>query len=79
MPLLIAAQIVFTWGAFWNLGLYISGETKAMAHGSVVLVPITLLVNYLLIPKFGNSANRHRRTQISQLRPSRSRWRLRTI
>jgi len=53
VPLLIAAQIVFTWGAFWNLGLYISGETKAMAHGSVVLVPVTLLINYLLIPKFG--------------------------
>lgn len=53
VPLLVAAQVVFTWAAYWNLGLYISGRTRAMATGAVVLVPITLILNYLLIPQFG--------------------------
>ena len=53
VPLLIAAQIVFTWAAYWNLGLLISGKTQILAGGAIVLVPITLLLNYLLIPQFG--------------------------
>ena len=53
VPLLIAAQVVFTWAAFWNLGLYISGRTKVMASGAAVLVPITLILNYMLVPWFG--------------------------
>lgn len=53
VPLLVAGQIVFTWATYWNLGLYISGRTRAMATGAVVLVPVTLILNYLLIPPFG--------------------------
>jgi O-antigen/teichoic acid export membrane protein len=53
VPLLIAAQIIFTWGAFCNLGLFVSGKTDAMGTGAIVLVPVTLAVNYLLIPRFG--------------------------
>jgi O-antigen/teichoic acid export membrane protein len=53
VPLLVAAQIVFTWTAYWNLGLYISGNTRAMAIGAVVLVPVTLILNYVLISRFG--------------------------
>ena len=53
VPLIVAAQIVFTWTGYWNVGLYISGETKAMGTGALVLVPITLILNYLLISRFG--------------------------
>jgi O-antigen/teichoic acid export membrane protein len=53
VPLLVAAQIVFTWAAYWSTGIYISGRTKVMATGSIVLVGITLLLNYLLIPWLG--------------------------
>ncbi len=53
VPLLLAAQIVFTWAAYWSLGVYLSGRTKVMASGSLILVPLTLLLNYLLIPRFG--------------------------
>jgi O-antigen/teichoic acid export membrane protein len=53
VPLLIAAQVVFTWGGYWNLGIYVSGRTRTMAGASIVLVPLTLILNYLLIPRFG--------------------------
>jgi O-antigen/teichoic acid export membrane protein len=53
VPLLVAAQIVFTWASYWNVGLYISGKTRTMATGAIVLVPITLILNYLLISRFG--------------------------
>lgn len=52
VPLLIAAQVIYIWGAHWNTGIYISGKTSVMASGSVVLVIVTLLLNYLLIPPF---------------------------
>jgi O-antigen/teichoic acid export membrane protein len=53
VPLLVAAQIVFTWAAYWNLGLYISGNTRTMAIGAMVLVPVTLILNYVFISRFG--------------------------
>jgi O-antigen/teichoic acid export membrane protein len=53
VPLLVAAQIVFSWTGYWNVGLYISGNTRAMAIGAVVLVPVTLILNYVLISRFG--------------------------
>ncbi len=53
VPLLIAAQVVFTWAGYWTLGIYITGRTKVMSIGALVLVPITLILNYLLIPRFG--------------------------
>ena len=53
VPLLIAAQVVFTWTGYWTLGIYLSGRTKVMSIGAMVLVPITLILNYLLIPRFG--------------------------
>jgi O-antigen/teichoic acid export membrane protein len=53
VPLLIAAQVVFIWADFWTLGIYIRGKTNAMAAGAMVLVPITLLLNFLLIPRWG--------------------------
>jgi O-antigen/teichoic acid export membrane protein len=53
VPLLVTAQIVFIWAAYWTTGIYISGRTKVMAHGSIFLVAVTLLLNYFLIPRFG--------------------------
>lgn len=53
VPLLLAAQIMFTWSGHWNLGIVISGRTKVLGIGAVVLVPLTLILNYLLIPRFG--------------------------
>ena len=53
VPLLLAAQIVFTWSGYWSLGIVISGRTKVLGNGAVVLVPLTLILNYLLIPRFG--------------------------
>src|SRR5204863_9926160 len=53
VPLLVTAQIVFIWAAYWTTGIYISGRTRVMAHGAIFLVAITLLLNYLLIPRFG--------------------------
>jgi O-antigen/teichoic acid export membrane protein len=53
VPLLIAAQVVYIWGAHWNTGIYISGKTGVMASGSFALVAVTLGLNYLLIPPFG--------------------------
>lgn len=53
VPLLTAAQIVFVWAAYWNTGIYISGKTRVMASGAVVLVVVTLTLNALLIPTLG--------------------------
>jgi O-antigen/teichoic acid export membrane protein len=53
VPLLIAAQVVFIWADYWTLGIYIRGKTKAMAVGAMVLIPVTLLLNFLLIPRWG--------------------------
>jgi O-antigen/teichoic acid export membrane protein len=53
VPLLLAAQIVFVWAAYWTTGIYISGRTKTLAKGSIVLVAVTILFNFVLIPPFG--------------------------
>ncbi|MBC7788365.1 MAG: polysaccharide biosynthesis protein [Anaerolineae bacterium] len=53
VPLLIAAQVVFTWAGYWSVGIYVSGRTKIMASAAIVLVPLTLILNYIFIPRFG--------------------------
>ncbi|MDQ6770672.1 MAG: oligosaccharide flippase family protein [Gemmatimonadota bacterium] len=53
VPLLIAAQVVFIWAAYWSVGIYVSGRTKILATGAIVLVPLTLSLNYVFIPPFG--------------------------
>jgi len=52
-PLLIAAQVVFIWAAYWSVGIYISGRTRILATAAIVLVPLTLILNYIFIPPFG--------------------------
>lgn len=53
VPLLIAAQIVFTWAGYWNVGIYVTGRTKTMTNAAIILVPLALILNYMLIPPFG--------------------------
>ena len=53
VPLLIVAQVIFVWAAYWTTGIYLSGRTRVMASGSLFLVAITLLLNFLLIPRLG--------------------------
>jgi len=53
VPLLIAAQVVFIWAAYWSVGIYVTGRTKILATGAIVLVPLTLILNYFFIPPFG--------------------------
>lgn len=53
VPLLVAAQVVFIWAAYWSVGIYVSGRTKVLANASIVLVPLTLILNYFFIPPFG--------------------------
>ena len=30
VPLLIAAQVLFTWAGYWNLGLFLTDRTRTM-------------------------------------------------
>ena len=53
VPLLVMAQIIYVWALYWSTGIYISGKTTVMARGSIVLVAITLVLNFLFIPVLG--------------------------
>ena len=53
VPLIVAAQVVFTWGGFWNFGILITGKTRAMGEGAIFLVVVTMALNFALIPRFG--------------------------
>ena len=53
VPLIMVAQILHHWTGFNNLGLYLAKKTKKFAWGSAVAIPSVLLLNYLLIPRYG--------------------------
>lgn len=53
VPILISAQVIFVWGSYWTTGIYVTARTQVMASGSIVLVAITVALNFLLIPPFG--------------------------
>jgi O-antigen/teichoic acid export membrane protein len=53
VPVLVSAQVIFVWSAYWTTGIYVKGHTRVMATGAFILVPLTLLLNFLMIPKFG--------------------------
>lgn len=53
VPLLVGAQILFIWVSYCNLGLFVKSKTPVMARVAVVGVVATLLLNVLLIPRFG--------------------------
>ena len=53
VPLILIAQILHQWTAYNNLGLLLTKNTKKFAWGSAVAIPSVLLLNYLLIPRYG--------------------------
>lgn len=53
VPLLLTAQIIFHWTAFANLGLFLRNKTHTLAMVAASGVLTVLLMNYLLIPRFG--------------------------
>lgn len=53
VPILLGAQVIYVWGLYWTTGIYVTARTSVMASGSIVLVVITVLVNFALIPRFG--------------------------
>ena len=53
VPLILVAQILHQWTAYNNLGLLITKKTKKFAWGSAVAIPSVLILNFLLIPRYG--------------------------
>lgn len=53
IPALLAAQIVYIWSDFSNVGFLLRSKTHVLAQAAVVGVVATLLLNVLLIPRFG--------------------------
>ncbi len=53
VPLLVAAQIVFTWSDFCNLGIYLRGDSRVLGKVALVTGVATLGLNFLLVPPLG--------------------------
>jgi O-antigen/teichoic acid export membrane protein len=53
VPLILLAQVLHQWTAYNNLGLLLTNKTKKFAWGSAVAIPSVILLNFLLIPRFG--------------------------
>src|SRR6185369_12420077 len=53
VPLILVAQILHHWTAYNNLGLFLTKTTKKFAWGSFAGIGAVLLLNFLLIPRYG--------------------------
>ncbi|HEX6750629.1 MAG TPA: oligosaccharide flippase family protein [Longimicrobium sp.] len=53
VPLILVATILQQWAAYACVGLYLRSRTGVLAWVSVASVAVTLLLNALLIPRFG--------------------------
>ncbi len=53
VPILLAAQVIYNWTAFCNVGLFLRDRTRALSRLSLVAVASVLVLNVLLIPRFG--------------------------
>ncbi len=53
VPLILIAQVLQHWSSFNNLGLLLVKKTKKLAWGSAIAIPSVLVLNYLLIPRYG--------------------------
>jgi len=53
VPLLLVTTIVQQWTAYCNLGLYLKNATHLYAWSAVIGVVAALVLNALLIPRFG--------------------------
>lgn len=53
LPLLLAAQVLYHWGAYANLGLIMNERTPSLAGLAVVGAAIVVGLNFWLIPVYG--------------------------
>jgi O-antigen/teichoic acid export membrane protein len=53
VPLILIVQIIHHWTAYNNLGLFLTKTTKKFALGSMVAIPSVIILNILLIPRYG--------------------------
>lgn len=53
VPVLLAAQVIYSWTAFCNVGLFLRDRTRVLSRLSFVAVASVLVLNVLLIPRFG--------------------------
>jgi O-antigen/teichoic acid export membrane protein len=53
VPLLLAATIIQQWTGYCNLGLYLKNATNLYGWSAVIGVIATLVLNTLLIPRYG--------------------------
>jgi O-antigen/teichoic acid export membrane protein len=53
VPILLLTTIIQQWTAFCNLGLFLTNSTKLFAIPSIISVIADLLLNLLLIPRYG--------------------------
>ena len=53
VPILLLTTIIQQWTAFCNLGLFLTNSTKLIAVSAIIAVIADLLLNLLLIPRYG--------------------------
>ncbi|HEX8904454.1 MAG TPA: oligosaccharide flippase family protein, partial [Longimicrobiaceae bacterium] len=53
VPLILIATVLQQWAAYACVGLYLRSRTNLLAWASVIAVVVTLLLNALLIPRWG--------------------------
>lgn len=53
VPVLLAAQIIYHWAPFANLGLLLEERTDTLGRLAVVAAGVVILANFLLVPRFG--------------------------
>ncbi|HEV2149929.1 MAG TPA: oligosaccharide flippase family protein [Longimicrobiaceae bacterium] len=53
VPLLLLAQTFSHWVSYVTLGLFVSSNTRALGHIAFLAVVSTLVLNFLLVPRFG--------------------------
>jgi O-antigen/teichoic acid export membrane protein len=53
VPILVAAQVLYHWSAYANLGLYMNDRTPVLAWVAGIGAAIVIGLNLLLIPAFG--------------------------
>ncbi len=53
VPLILVAQILYLWTAYCNLGIFLQNRTRSLASLSGVTIAAVVILNVLLIPRFG--------------------------
>lgn len=53
VPILLAAQILYHWAPFANLGLLLNERTDTLGRLAVAAAAVVILANFLLVPVFG--------------------------